>query len=163
MSVIEIDRTAPVVAEAGISIAAPLETVWSILVDLESWPRWNRSVTRMRLNGPLQVGTTFDWTGGGSKIASRIEEVDAPLRIVWSGRTLGIRALHVWTFAAEGTGTRVVTVESFAGGLVRLFPGLFRKLLDKALREGLEALKVEAEIRAAGPRAQESVGLGSSM
>lgn len=81
------------------------------------------------------------------RISSRLEEVDPPARIAWTGRMFGVRAVHVWELAAEGPGTRVRTRESFAGWLARLLPGTMRKALAKALEQGVAALKTEAESR----------------
>lgn len=145
----DVNSAAPVVGSAEAVIEAPVELVWAVLSDLEGWPKWNRSVTRIRLKGPLAVGTSFTWVGGGSKIVSRLEEIDKPSRIVWSGRTLGIRAVHVWRFRVVELGTLVQTEESFDGLVVKFLPGLMRRMLDKALREGIEALKAEAEARRA--------------
>jgi uncharacterized protein YndB with AHSA1/START domain len=45
--------------ETTIEIAAPIATVWAVLTDLESWPRWTASVTRLDLldAGPLRPGS----------------------------------------------------------------------------------------------------------
>jgi len=99
------------------------------------------------VNGPAKVGTSFKWVGGKSKIVSRLEEVDPPKRIAWSGKTLGIRAIHVWELAEKGEGTQVRTEESFEGLVVRLFRGFARKTLAKALEQGVSSLQAAAESR----------------
>ncbi|MEZ4386102.1 MAG: SRPBCC family protein [Candidatus Krumholzibacteriia bacterium] len=148
MDQVVVNRSAPVVGRAEAVITAPVEVVWDVLSDLEGWPRWNPSVSKMRLDGPLAVGTSFAWVGGGSRITSKLEQLDRPRRIAWSGKTFGIRAVHVWEFRTVATGTSVRTEESFDGWIVRLLPGIMRRMLDRALRDGLDALKREAE---AGP------------
>ncbi len=145
---------APAGARAEALIEAPIQTVWAVLSDLQNWPSWNKSVTAMRLDGPVQAGTSFAWRGGGWKIASRLEEVIPPRRIAWSGRMLGIRACHAWQLDAEGQATRVQSAESFEGFAARLFPGLARRSLVKALDQGLAALKAAAESRPGRPAAQ---------
>ena len=50
------------------------------------------------LRGPLAPGTEFRWKSGGSSIVSILQEIEPKRRIAWTGRTLGIRAVHVWTF-----------------------------------------------------------------
>lgn len=142
-----VDLGAPAIAEAEAFIEAPIETVWTILTDFQNWPAWNKSVSSMRVNGPLSIGTTFEWLADRWRIASRLEEVDPPKRIAWSGATLGIRAVHVWDLAEEGKGTRVHTVESFEGLVPRLLRGYTRKTLAESLNNGLAALKAEAESR----------------
>ncbi|MBP1770028.1 MAG: hypothetical protein H6P96_646 [Candidatus Aminicenantes bacterium] len=144
---VEVDHDAPATGIAEVLIKAPIDTVWRILSDLEKWPSWNKSVSKIRVNGPLEAGTSFDWTAGSSRIVSRLEEVDPPQRIVWSGRMPGIRAIHVWELKADGDGTRVRTEESFEGLIVGLLRGLMKKTLAKALAQGTAALKAAAESR----------------
>lgn len=139
------ERPAPVVESAEIDVRAPVEAVWSVLTDFPGWPRWNRGVSRMEFAGPVRPGTTFSWVGGGAKIASRLEEVDEPNRIVWSGKTMGIRAVHSWNLNRAKDGTRVCTEESFDGLAARLFSGILGMMLRKTLRDGVLALKNEAE------------------
>lgn len=148
MTQIKVNENAPAYAMHEAEIKAPVQLVWSILADLEKWPVWNEGVQEMNLQGPVVVGTEFGWKTGGMKIRSRIEEITTPLRIVWSGRTMGIRALHSWTFTEEKNGTKVRTEESFEGLVVSLFAGPMRKTLVKALEQGMAALKQEAEKRA---------------
>jgi len=143
----EANHKAPAVGTADAFIKAPIGTVWRVLSDLENWPSWNESVTKIKVDGPLQVGTSFVWVGGGSKIVSRLEQVDPPKRIAWSGKTFGIRAMHVWELSGKGEGTQVHTEESFEGLVARLFRGYAKKVLAKALDQGLSSLKAEAEAR----------------
>ena len=106
---------APAIGVADAFIEAPIETVWGILSDLENWPTWNKSVSKIRVDGPIAAGTSFFWVGNGSKIVSRLEEVDPPRRIAWTGKLFGIRATHVWELEEKGQGTQVHTEESFEG------------------------------------------------
>jgi carbon monoxide dehydrogenase subunit G len=131
-------------------VRAPAELVWQILADIAQWPRWNPAVQRVAVQGPLRPGAVFRWKSGGMNIVSRVHEVSHGTRLAWSGRTLGIRALHVWTFEQTGEGTLVKTEESFGGLVARLFAKWLQPLLERALRQGLDALKTEAERRSGG-------------
>jgi hypothetical protein len=91
----------------------------------------------------------FRWKAGPGTIVSTVEEIDRPRYIRWRGRTLSIAALHEWRFEGRDGGTQVETDESFSGMLARLLRGSLQKQLDRALEEGLEHLKREAERRAA--------------
>jgi hypothetical protein len=148
---IEVNPEAPAIASVDALIKAPIETVWNVLSDFQNWPTWNKSVSKMQVNGPVKTGTSFEWLADGWKITSCLEEVDPPKRIAWSGSTLGIRAVHVWDLAKEGQGTHVHTVESFEGLLPRLFRGHTRRTLAKSLDQGVAALKAAAE-RVSGTR-----------
>ena len=107
----------------------------------------DESIQEMHLQGKVEAGAEFRWKSGSMKIGSRIEHIAQPFTIVWSGRTMGIRAIHSWTFTAEKNGTKARTEESFEGFLARLFAGPMRKILANALQQGLDALKKEAEKR----------------
>jgi uncharacterized protein YndB with AHSA1/START domain len=144
---IEVNKKAPAIGVAEAFVNAPIEMVWRILTNFESWPSWNKNVSKIQFRGGVIVGTSFVWVAGGSKIFSRLEEVDAPNRLAWSGKTLGIRALHVWMFEKKDEGTHVHTEESLDGFIVRLFPGLTMKILTKRLDQSVMALKAEAESR----------------
>jgi hypothetical protein len=91
----------------------------------------------------------FRWKAGPGTIVSTLEEVDRPRYVRWRGRTMTIAAIHEWRFQDRDGGTHVETNESFSGGLARLLRRTLQKQLDRALEEGLEHLKREAERRAA--------------
>ena len=139
------DLQGPVFGTAEIDVAAPVETVWRVLTDLERWPSWNPDVTSMSVNGPLANGTVFRWKAGTRTIVSTIEQVDPPHVVAWSGKTLGVRATHVWHFEQQGETTHVRTQEALKGLVARVLHGSLQKTLDKALEDGLRNLKAEAE------------------
>lgn len=139
-----IDTEAPVSVRTSIEINAPIERVWSILTDLPRWTEWNSAVTAIEASGPVAVGTTFRWRAG-STINSQVFRVTAPTLIAWSGRTMGIDAVHVWRLSSGRAGTIVTTEESFQSLLVRLFPGTFHGMLTKSLETVLGDLKRAAE------------------
>ena len=84
-----------------------------MLSDIEQWPSWNKAVRSMAVHGPLAPGTSFDWKAGPGTMKSRIAEVDAPHRIVWTGVTFGIRAVDAFSFEASDGGTLVRQGESW--------------------------------------------------
>jgi hypothetical protein len=102
----------------------------------------------MDLHGPAASGTKFRWKGGGLTIVSEIRDVIQPNRIVWTGRTMGIRAIHVWSFQVQPNGVLVHTEESFEGLLPRLFASSMTRMLATTLKKWLLSLKRECERRA---------------
>jgi uncharacterized protein YndB with AHSA1/START domain len=141
----EIRSGAPVVSAAQIEIDAPQGVVWDVLTAVDRWPSWNPAVKSASLQGGLEEGAVFRWKAGPGTIVSRLEEVEAPSRIAWSGRSMGIKAFHVHTLEQRNGRTLIRTEESYEGLIARLFSGRLRKMLDDSLRDGLRHLKAEAE------------------
>jgi uncharacterized protein YndB with AHSA1/START domain len=140
-----INEQAPVVGSSEIEIAAPPELAWDVLTAIDRWPSWNPDVKSTSIQGGVEEGAEFKWKAGPGTITSTIEEVDAPRRIVWSGTTFGIKAIHVHTLEARNGTTMVTSEESYDGLLARLFSGRLKKMLENALQNGLQRLKAEAE------------------
>jgi len=79
---VEINEKAPAVGSAEALVKASIETVWDVLSDFESWPNWNKSVSKIELKGDVKAGTSFVWVAGGSRMISKLEELDRPERMV---------------------------------------------------------------------------------
>jgi len=146
---VEIDSAAPAVARGEIDIAAAPEVVWGVLSDIDGWPGWNPDIASAELDGELAPGSTFRWKAGPGTIKSTLRHVDPPREIGWTGKTFGINAVHVHRLEQRGDSTRVISEESWGGLPVRLLRRRMQKTLQKALDEGLQPLKAEAERRAA--------------
>jgi uncharacterized protein YndB with AHSA1/START domain len=145
----EINQAAPVGGRAETEIDAPREAVWELLADIEDWPSWNPEVKWTSMQDGLGDGSAFRWKAGPGTITSRLEHVDPPRRLAWSGTTFGISALHVYALEPRGEATLVRTEESYEGLPARLFRRRLQKTLDGALANGLRYLKAESERRAA--------------
>ncbi len=153
MSQFDIDRNAPCQAVHEIEIDAPIDIVRGVLLDIDSWPKWNSKVSRAKLQrdansapGPLkpQVGDVFKWKSGVG-IRSTFAVITRH-RVGWTGVAFGTKAAHLWIFErVSSRRTRVVTEESFGGWLVSCMPKAMQKSLDENLTLQLTALKAEAE------------------
>ena len=144
----DIKRNAPVLAKGEIEIAADPETVWKVLATIDRWPDWNPDIKSVSVEGSVTKGTRFSWKAGSWKIVSVIQNVKRARLIAWTGRMMGIKAIHVWHLEPRGTGTHVLNEESWDGVLAHLFRRSLQKALDKATADGLTRLKAEAERRA---------------
>jgi uncharacterized protein YndB with AHSA1/START domain len=140
-------KPAPVITSGEIEIAALPETVWSIMTAIKRWPEWNPEVKQAFMEGSFIPGTTFRWKAGPGIITSVIREVEPPRILSWTGKTLGIHAVHVWRLTSRGSGTIVRTEESWDGLLPMLFRHSLRRTLQKSIDMGLGYLKIEAERR----------------
>ena len=146
---------------AGIDIDAPIDLVWRVMLDVDSYGEWNPFITRAdcptppRAGDPIRLHVTF---GNGTKVVSpeRITTVEAPyvddagatratLAYVYEGlpSKVGLLKGTRWQQLAQGDGaTRYETVEIFSGPLVRLAgPG---RVAD-GFRRHAQALKTRAE------------------
>jgi uncharacterized protein YndB with AHSA1/START domain len=149
--VVDIDTRAPVVARGEIEVDSSIDTIWDVLTDIDRWPRWNPDVKTASLDGPLAAGTTFRWKAGPGTITSKLERVEPPTLIAWTGTTLGIKAIHVHRLEQRGDTTLVRSEESWNGLPVRLLRRMMAKTLQNAVDSGLRYLKAEAERPAAAP------------
>jgi hypothetical protein len=121
------------------------------VADFERWPNWNPDVKSVSVGGPVAEGTEFKWKSGGATITSTLRRVDRPELLGWTGKALGIQAVHVWHFEPRDGKTWVRTEESWEGWLVRLLRGRMQKMLQSGLDGGMPHLKAETERRGAPP------------
>jgi uncharacterized protein YndB with AHSA1/START domain len=142
---------APVVSAHEVVIDAPIDRVWEVLIAIDRWPEWNPDVKSVSVVGPVERGSTFRWKAGPATITSLVEHVERPHVVAWSGRTLGIRALHVWRLESRDGGTLARTEESYDGRVARVLRRSLQKILDNSLADGASYLKAEAEKAPAGP------------
>jgi uncharacterized protein YndB with AHSA1/START domain len=145
----DINRAAPAIASGEARIDADPETVFSVISAIAAWPSWNPDVKSAELDGPVEPGTVFRWKAGPSSLTSTLQVVDPPHEIVWTGRTMGIKAIHVFRFEARDGGTLARSEESWEGLIASLLKRWSRRTLAKGLDDVLAHLKDESERRAA--------------
>lgn len=143
----ETDQGAPLSACKEALVGVPPEVVWGVQADIEGWRRWQPGVSSVQLGDPLAVGTSFKWKANGASITSTIQELEPGRTIGWTGKSLGMQAVHVWRFEPRDGGTQVTTEESLSGWLATLIKLFDRQYLEKSLANSLQALKDEAERR----------------
>jgi uncharacterized protein YndB with AHSA1/START domain len=124
-----------------IEINATPETVWKVLTDINHWPSWNPDVKNVSFNGDVSVGSIFKWKAGPGTITSTFQEIERPKLLVWTGKTLGIKAIHVWKLAPNDNKTIINTEESWDGIIVNILRGWMQKTLDESTESGLKHLK----------------------
>ncbi|MGV9356493.1 SRPBCC family protein [Streptomyces misionensis] len=142
-----IDKDAPVVVRLSTVIDAPVERVWALHTDVDSWAEWNADVDQAKLDGPLAPGNSFNWKTHGLDITSTVREIVPGERIVWGGPANGIEGVHVWTFEQSGDRVTVGTEESWSGAVVEAATEELGQALHDSLTAWLAALKARAEQR----------------
>lgn len=144
----QINESAPVAGAARIETTAGRQVVWEVLTRIDEWPRWNPDVESAAIEGDLAEGSRFRWNVGSRTIVSTIRQVEPPAAIAWTGKTPGLRAIHVYRLEARGNGTLVSSEESWEGVVARVFRVRMRRTLERAMDLSLRHLKAEAERRA---------------
>ena len=142
-----INTDAPVVTRDEIVIAAPIEVIWEIQVDVDRWTEWQADMDAAQADGPLGVGESFRWRTSGLDITSTITRFEPPRHIEWGGPANGIVAVHVWELEDTGSGVRVRTEESWEGPPIDAAVAPMQAALDASLAEWLRRLKDRAEAR----------------
>jgi len=143
----DINRDAPATAEGEVRIAADTAIVWAVISDLEGWPTWNEDIKTVQLKGTLGAGSVFEWKSGAASLTSTLGVVDPPNEIGWTGKTMGIRAVHIFRFESRDGETLARSEESWEGLIASLLKGYSRRTLERGIQSFLGALKQEAERR----------------
>jgi hypothetical protein len=117
-----------------------------VLAKIDAWPSWNPGVKAAELEGDLATGSVFRWKAG-AKLTSTLTHVEPQRLIAWTGTSMGLNAVHVYTLEPRDGVTIVKTDESVEGLLARLFKRPLQKTMNKSIENGLSALKAEAERR----------------
>ena len=140
------NTNAPVKAIKTITIHADPEKVWGILSDVNKWESWESDIKNPVLHGDFTVGNSFTWKTKGLSIRSNIKVANKFTEIAWSGPSIGVFAIHTWTFTPiPGGYTKVDIRESMQGWLAELITKKMREGLDVSLDKWLLELKTEAE------------------
>lgn len=133
----------------SIGIAAPPSRVWAVMADIESWPEWTDSVSKIE---------TLEWATSG--VGSRFRVVQPKLRpaeftttewspgtgFSWVSQAPGIRSIASHRIAPRGEEGSDVALslrfEGWLGPLVGLFAG---GLVRRYMRMEAQGLKARAE------------------
>lgn len=142
---VSVNEDAPVMAKAEIEIEADPVTVWKVITDIESWPDWNPDVESAIIHGELEKGTQFQWKSGPWRITSILQEVDPPHQIAWTGKTMGVNAIHVWRLEDKNNITLAQSEESWDGLVSRDMHDRMQEMLESSLKSVLKYLKDEVE------------------
>jgi uncharacterized membrane protein len=137
--------------ETTISIGAPAAKVWAVLVDIERWPTWTKSVqsaTRGE-SGPLQVGSTA--TVKQPKLAKSrwvVTEVEPERNFTWVSNAPGVTSVGSHRVDPTPAGGCVVTLTLDQSGPLAAIVGFVGGRLIRRY-VGFEAAGLKARAEAA--------------
>jgi hypothetical protein len=130
-------------------IAAPVEVVWRLTADIESWPAVTPTVTDVeRLdNGTLRVGSTarLEQPGLPPKVWT-VTRLEPNSLFEWETRIYGVRFTGRHELAAADDGCRNTLVLDLTGRGAGLLGRLARKKLTNTLAAENAAFKNRAEM-----------------
>jgi uncharacterized protein YndB with AHSA1/START domain len=138
--------------EVTTTAAASPEAVWALLVDVERWPTWTRSMQRVELvtEGPLALGSRVKVKQPRLAPATFVvTELDPGRSFSWRATSPGVvsRASHEVTAAPAGTSTirLCLDLEGLMAGPIRLaLGGLVRRYVQMEA-DGLAAAAAESD------------------
>ncbi|MBD3630038.1 SRPBCC family protein [Cyclobacterium sp.] len=140
-----INKNAPVKCSKTITINASSKKVWEIITNIDNWATWQTDISKPKMNGELKPKTTFDWKTVGANIHSTLHTVEPFKNFGWTGKTLGVLAIHNWTLTETNGRTKVSVDESMEGFFAKLLKKSFNKNLEKGMQTWLELLKEVCE------------------
>lgn len=138
-----IDDKAQIVVSSDIIIAASSAKVWQALIDIASYPSFDRSFSDVKA-GDIKVDAPLSFKIKGFPIYATIAVVSPRTELTWTGKSLWTKAVdrHV-VEAIDDTHTRLRIEESLAGAFV---PWMFTaKRLEQQHRGWLEGIKRKVE------------------
>jgi uncharacterized membrane protein len=119
-------------------VGAPAEVVWQVFSDVERWPEWTESVSKLTaLDGPeLRPGARFEIRQPKfPKLVWRVTEVEPGVSWTWVTRSPGATTTATHIVRAAGPDRTVVEQVLDQGGalgglVARLMAGTTRRYLE---------------------------------
>lgn len=132
---------------ASVEINAPAERVWSLVNNVEEWPRWIPSLKKIEKisPGPLGVGSLVLVVAKSLitvNLLMTITEFVAGRRVVMEGKVLGVKMTRHYELEPLDKGKTRLTAGGKVSGLLAF---LVRRGGQKLSEEIVQALKKKVE------------------
>lgn len=131
-----------------VDIEAPPARVFAVLCDVERWPEWTPTMTRVRRleTGPLTVGSSAEVQQPKLRAARwQVTEVEQSRNFTWSTRSPGLRMKAGHRVEPNGSGSRVALSFEISGFLAPLVSRLYGDLIDEYVATESQSLKRHCE------------------
>lgn len=135
-----------------VDIAAPLERVWTVLVDFEAYPTWNPFIRY--ISGPVVVGGRLEAVLAppgqrGMRFRPKVLVAEPARELRWKGQML-VPGLfdgeHFFLLEPMVGGTRLTHGETFSGVLPAFMGAASFKPVEAGFKAMNEALKARADV-----------------
>ncbi|MCL5048269.1 MAG: SRPBCC family protein [Firmicutes bacterium] len=144
---IEIETNAVITVSRQVQVASSPEAIWGLLINFAKWPDWNSKVTKIKVYGENCPGTVIRWKIDHVKIKSVLQSVVPCKKLSWSGKAIGIKAIHTYQLKEANYATLVESTVHWSGILPKLLTRHMKKRLEESVSYGLESLcRASAEI-----------------
>ena len=114
-----------------VDIAAPSERVWKVMIDVERWPEWTKSMETIRRldGGPFAIGSSA-WISQPKLRPGvwTVTQLEAGRSFTWSASGPGFRVFGSHVVEPTESGSRVTLSIRFEGLLGGIVGRLLRKL-----------------------------------
>src|SRR4051812_47365448 len=134
--------------ERSVDIDAPPDCVWNVMIDVERWHEWTRSITSIQKlqSGPLAVG-------GRARVRQpkllpaiwTVTQLDEGRYFIWESQSPGVRVTGRHIVEPRDGGSRVTLSVRFDGIIGGLAGSILKKLNEQYLQLEGEGLKQRAE------------------
>ncbi len=125
------------------------EAIWQLMADVSSWPRWNKAVGAVELDGPFEAGTAGRLTPPGQEpLPFRVVEARPGEGYVSEtdiAETVTLRAENSIVARPDGAGCQVVLRVSLVGPAADYFGQSFGPAIAAGLPRTGAALVAEAQ------------------
>ena len=139
----------PIHIERTVSINAPPERVWSVMMDVERWPEWTESMKSVERLDSEEFGV-------GSKAKLRIRrspsanvwtvtEVTPNRSFTWETNSGGVKGIASHLIEPDGNGSKVTLTVDLSGIVATLFSPMIAGQSRKNVDMEAEGLKRRAE------------------
>lgn len=123
--------------EIALNIDAPPDRVWDIMIDVERWHEWTRSITSIRKMdaGTMKVGSSARVIQPKLPPAVwKVSQIENGRGFIWESRSPGLRVIGRHWIESSGPGSHIELSVRFEG----LFGGIVGAMLGKLNRQYLE-------------------------
>lgn len=130
-----------------IHIDAPIERVWGLTMDVETWPEITPTMTSVELlDAPLRVGSSARIKQPGQRERTWTVSALEPKRsFAWSTTLLGLSMTGAHHLEESGDGTQNTLTVDIDGPLAAVVGPLMKRPIAKAIAAENEGFRVAAE------------------
>ncbi len=132
----------------AVHIEAPPEKVFAVLCDVERWPEWTPTMTRVQRldSGPFAIGSSAQVRQPRLRAAVwRVTELQDRRNFTWTTRSPGLRMTAGHLVQPQGAGSRVELTLELSGLIAPVVSRLFGGLMERYIATESQGLKKRSE------------------